>query len=94
VILGDCHELCTPHGRYGHLPDNGKFGPGAYHAQCGDGQRRLDRLARNTVDMLELADEIGAKGAGMRSLADSCADMTTPASKLIQTDGGSRGLRA
>ena len=30
---------------------------------------KLDRLARNTIDMLELVREIGRKGAGFRSLA-------------------------
>jgi DNA invertase Pin-like site-specific DNA recombinase len=32
---------------------------------------KLDRLARDTVDILELAQEIGNKKAGMRSLAQS-----------------------
>ena len=34
---------------------------------------KLDRLARNTVDMLELVREIGRKGAGFKSLAKSWA---------------------
>ena len=46
---------------------------------------KLDRLARDTVDMLELADEIGGKGAGMKSLAETWADTTSPAGVLILT---------
>lgn len=34
---------------------------------------KLDRLARDTVDMLEIVREIGKKGAGFRSLAESWA---------------------
>jgi DNA invertase Pin-like site-specific DNA recombinase len=46
---------------------------------------KLDRLARDTIDMLTLANEIGAKGAGFKSLAESWADTTSPAGKLILT---------
>jgi DNA invertase Pin-like site-specific DNA recombinase len=46
---------------------------------------KLDRLARDTIDMLELAKEIGAKGAGMKSLAESWADTTSAAGELILT---------
>jgi DNA invertase Pin-like site-specific DNA recombinase len=46
---------------------------------------KLDRLARDTVDMLELVREIGDKGAGFRSLAESWADTTTPAGELVLT---------
>ena len=46
---------------------------------------KLDRLARNTIDMLELAEEVGAKGAGMKSLAESWADTTSAAGTMILT---------
>lgn len=46
---------------------------------------KLDRLARDTVDMLEMAQEIANKGAGMRSLAESWADTTSSAGVLILT---------
>jgi DNA invertase Pin-like site-specific DNA recombinase len=46
---------------------------------------KLDRLARDTVDMLELSEEIGARGAGFKSLAESWADTTTSAGRLILT---------
>src|SRR5262245_10821036 len=34
---------------------------------------KLDRLARNTLDMLEFAEAIGKKGAGFRSIAEPWA---------------------
>ncbi len=46
---------------------------------------KLDRLARNTVDMLEIVAEIGDKGAGLRSLAESWADTTSSGGVLILT---------
>jgi len=46
---------------------------------------KLDRLARNTLDMLTIIQEIGAKGAGFTSLAEPWADTTSPAGKLILT---------
>jgi DNA invertase Pin-like site-specific DNA recombinase len=46
---------------------------------------KLDRLARKTLDMLELAETIGRKGAGFKSLAEPWADTTTPEAKLIFT---------
>jgi DNA invertase Pin-like site-specific DNA recombinase len=46
---------------------------------------KLDRMARDTVDMLELVREIGAKGAGFKSIAESWADTTTPAGTLVLT---------
>jgi DNA invertase Pin-like site-specific DNA recombinase len=46
---------------------------------------RLDRLARSTKDLLNILDEIAAKGCGFRSLADTWADTTTPHGKLMLT---------
>ena len=38
---------------------------------------RLDRLARSTLDLLNVLDRVGKAGAGFRSLADAWADTTT-----------------
>ena len=46
---------------------------------------KLDRLGRETIDLLEIAEEIGNKGAGFKSLAEPWADTTTPEKKLIFT---------
>jgi DNA invertase Pin-like site-specific DNA recombinase len=46
---------------------------------------KLDRLARNTIDMLTLVEEIAGKGAGFKSLAETWADTTSPAGLLILT---------
>jgi DNA invertase Pin-like site-specific DNA recombinase len=46
---------------------------------------RLDRLARSTLDLLNLLDQIAKAGAGFRSLADTWADTTTPHGKLLLT---------
>lgn len=46
---------------------------------------RLDRLARSTRDLLDIAAAIEAKGARMRSIADPWADTTTPTGRLILT---------
>ena len=46
---------------------------------------KLDRLARKTLDMLELAETIGKKGAGFKSIAEPWADTTTPEGKLVFT---------
>ena len=46
---------------------------------------RLDRLARHTSDLLNIADQIATAGAAMRSLAEPWADTTTPAGKMIMT---------
>jgi DNA invertase Pin-like site-specific DNA recombinase len=46
---------------------------------------KLDRLARDTIDMLEIVREIGSKGAGFKSLAEPWCDTTTPAGELILT---------
>lgn len=46
---------------------------------------KLDRLARNTLDMLSIITEIGNKGAGFKSIAEPWADTTSPAGKLMLT---------
>ena len=46
---------------------------------------RLDRLARNTRDLLDIAEQLQAKGTGFRSLAEPWADTTSPAGKMILT---------
>jgi DNA invertase Pin-like site-specific DNA recombinase len=46
---------------------------------------RLDRLARSTRDLLNTLAAIADKGAGFRSLADACADTTTPHGRLMLT---------
>ena len=46
---------------------------------------RLDRLARSTRDLLEIAERIHATGAGLRSLAEPWADTTTPAGRMVLT---------
>jgi DNA invertase Pin-like site-specific DNA recombinase len=46
---------------------------------------RLDRLARSTRDLLELAEAITAAGASLKSLCEPWADTTTPAGKMVLT---------
>lgn len=46
---------------------------------------RLDRLARNTRDLLDIAERIQIAGAGLRSLAEPWADTTTPAGRMVLT---------
>lgn len=46
---------------------------------------RLDRLARNTRDLLDIAERLRGIGAGLRSLAEPWADTTSPAGKMILT---------
>jgi len=46
---------------------------------------RLDRLARSTRDLLEIADRLRQAGAGLRSLAEPWADTTTPAGRMVLT---------
>lgn len=45
----------------------------------------LDRLARSTRDLLEIAERIKETGAGLRSLAEPWADTTTPAGRMVLT---------
>lgn len=46
---------------------------------------RLDRLARSTRDLLNLAEDIAGRGAGLRSLGEPWADTTSPAGRMILT---------
>jgi DNA invertase Pin-like site-specific DNA recombinase/predicted nucleotidyltransferase len=46
---------------------------------------RLDRLARSTRDLLNTLEQIAARGARFRSLADAWADTTSPHGRLILT---------
>lgn len=46
---------------------------------------RLDRLARSTLDLLNVLDTVKRQGAGFKSLADTWADTTTPHGKLMLT---------
>lgn len=46
---------------------------------------RLDRLARSTRDLLDIAEHIQQAGAGLRSLAEPWADTTTPAGRMVLT---------
>lgn len=46
---------------------------------------KLDRLARSTRDLLEIADAINDAGAGLRSLSEPWADTTSPAGTMILT---------
>src|SRR3954454_25182207 len=46
---------------------------------------RLDRLARSTRDLLEIAEQLKDAGAGLRSLGEPWADTTSPAGKMVLT---------
>lgn len=46
---------------------------------------KLDRLARSTLDLLRIIDQIGKAGANFKSLGDSWADTTTPHGRLMMT---------
>ena len=46
---------------------------------------RLDRLARSTRDLLDIAEQLGNAGAGLRSLAEPWADTTSPAGRMVLT---------
>jgi DNA invertase Pin-like site-specific DNA recombinase len=57
------------------------------HLRAGDvvTVTRLDRLARSTRDLLDIAEHIRAVGAGLRSLEEPWADTTTPAGRMVLT---------
>jgi DNA invertase Pin-like site-specific DNA recombinase len=55
-------------------------GPGDTVIVC-----KLDRLSRDTLHMLELVRDIGARGAGFKSLAEPWCDTTTAAGELMLT---------
>lgn len=46
---------------------------------------KLDRLARSTRDLLEIAERIKEAGASFKSLSEPWADTTSPAGKMILT---------
>jgi DNA invertase Pin-like site-specific DNA recombinase len=46
---------------------------------------RLDRLARSTGNLLEIAEAIRAREAGLLSLAEPWADTTSPAGRMVLT---------
>jgi DNA invertase Pin-like site-specific DNA recombinase len=46
---------------------------------------RLDRLARSTRDLLNILHDLGQRGIGFKSLADSWADTTTMHGRLMLT---------
>ncbi len=46
---------------------------------------RLDRLARSTRDLLEIAERLRDADAGLRSLAEPWADTTSPAGRMVLT---------
>ena len=50
---------------------------------------RLDRLARSTIDLLNIASHLNDVGANLRSLSDPWADTTTPQGRLILSIMGS-----
>lgn len=43
----------------------------------------LDRLARSTLDLLSVLEQVAKKGAGFKSLTDTWADTTTPHGRLM-----------
>ena len=46
---------------------------------------RLDRLARSTRDLLEIAETLTRARVGLRSLAEPWADTTSPSGKMVLT---------
>jgi DNA invertase Pin-like site-specific DNA recombinase len=46
---------------------------------------KLDRFARSTRDLLEIADTIAKAGAGLKSLSEPWADTTSPAGRMVLT---------
>jgi len=46
---------------------------------------RLDRLARSTRDLLDIAERLRDADAGLRSLAEPWADTTSPAGRMVLT---------
>lgn len=46
---------------------------------------RLDRLARSTRDLLDIAERIEDMGAGLRSLTEPWADTTSPVGRMVLT---------
>lgn len=71
----------------GARADRPELGKMLDHLRSGDVVvvTRLDRLARSTGDLLNIAERIKEAGAGLRSLAEPWVDTTTPAGKMILT---------
>jgi len=46
---------------------------------------RLDRLARSTRDLLDIAEQLQVRGTDLRSLAEPWADTTSPAGRMVLT---------
>jgi DNA invertase Pin-like site-specific DNA recombinase len=46
---------------------------------------RLDRLARSTRDLLDIAEKLNDVGAGLCSLGEPWADTTSPAGRMVLT---------
>ena len=46
---------------------------------------RLDRLARSTKDLLDIAERLNEARVGLRSLAEPWADTTSPAGRMVLT---------
>lgn len=46
---------------------------------------RLDRLARSTRDLLDIAEQLNDIEAGLRSLAEPWTDTTSPAGRMVLT---------
>ena len=46
---------------------------------------KLDRLARSTRDLLDIADAIAKTGAGLKSLSEPWADTTSAAGRMVLT---------
>ena len=46
---------------------------------------RLDRLARSTRDLLDIAERLDGAETGLRSLAEPWADTTSPAGRMVLT---------
>lgn len=46
---------------------------------------RLDRLARSTKNLLDIAERLNEIGAGLRSLEEPWADTTSPAGRMVLT---------
>ncbi|WP_259664105.1 MULTISPECIES: recombinase family protein [Rhizobium] len=52
---------------------------------------RLDRLARSTRDLLDIAERLNVLGAGLCSIAEPWADTTSPAGRMVLTVFGGTG---
>lgn len=46
---------------------------------------RLDRLARSTRDLLDIAERLNRLGVGLRSLTEPWVDSTSPAGTMVMT---------